>query len=497
MENFLKMLALAGKGGSGSGAPSDWNASEGEPGHVLNRTHYEEVGLVELPIECEWDDSNDFYMLMKPLNLEIGKTYIVNWNGTEYACVATEAESMGIPAVTIGNLGNAGVGAEDNGMPFLVSEVPAEVAAAIGFYAIAQPLDSTQVTFSIYAKSEVIKTLDPKYLPDGVPYIESGMVEIVPECSIRASASEPAMFGTAYVPEVGKTYTVNWNGTEYTCVAQSASGFPYIGDASSILGTEPTGEPFLIASEGVLLAFAFDGSEEQTVSVMANDFIIRQLDEKCLPDYLQSASAEIEILPKTSATVDFVNNSEVYVPFNNRLVAGETYTVKWHDNEYTCEAQKFSAFVAIGNFKRVGGQDTGEPFFMYQTFEGELCVYPLDEIAEITFSISKSVRTINTKYLPDSLASYTIDLDRETWEEQGVGMYVSSLSYDAFIDILYKGGTVIVKKGYACFRPISWSWSTMGEMGVLLVCISDTAGQVHSKAGHPNIMFQGTKMPPA
>ena len=31
--------AVFPEGGSG-GAQSDWNAAEGEPGHVLNRTHY-------------------------------------------------------------------------------------------------------------------------------------------------------------------------------------------------------------------------------------------------------------------------------------------------------------------------------------------------------------------------------------------------------------------------------------------------------------------------
>ena len=49
-EKFLDKLGSNKVGGSGGGggssAPSDWNAYEGEPGHVLNRTHYEEVTTV-------------------------------------------------------------------------------------------------------------------------------------------------------------------------------------------------------------------------------------------------------------------------------------------------------------------------------------------------------------------------------------------------------------------------------------------------------------------
>lgn len=52
-ENFLRKIAEA-VGGSGSGGMggADWNASEGEPGHVLNRTHWSEKSLTDT---AEWD----------------------------------------------------------------------------------------------------------------------------------------------------------------------------------------------------------------------------------------------------------------------------------------------------------------------------------------------------------------------------------------------------------------------------------------------------------
>lgn len=39
--------------------PADWNANEGEPGYVLNRTHYEEKVSVTQPMRLSWDGSTE------------------------------------------------------------------------------------------------------------------------------------------------------------------------------------------------------------------------------------------------------------------------------------------------------------------------------------------------------------------------------------------------------------------------------------------------------
>lgn len=51
-EMFLSMISGGGTGGSGG---ADWNASEGEPGYVKNRTHYEEITVVNKPLNITWD----------------------------------------------------------------------------------------------------------------------------------------------------------------------------------------------------------------------------------------------------------------------------------------------------------------------------------------------------------------------------------------------------------------------------------------------------------
>lgn len=55
-EMFLSMISGGGTGGSGG---ADWNAKEGEPGYVKNRTHYEETTVVNEPLNITWDGNTD------------------------------------------------------------------------------------------------------------------------------------------------------------------------------------------------------------------------------------------------------------------------------------------------------------------------------------------------------------------------------------------------------------------------------------------------------
>jgi hypothetical protein len=74
--------------------------------------------LVELPIVGEWqDDGSDadgdgiiddheyMYLISSPIGLEVGKTYIVNWNGVDYKVVGQDAFKLTgeLPGVVIGN----------------------------------------------------------------------------------------------------------------------------------------------------------------------------------------------------------------------------------------------------------------------------------------------------------------------------------------------------------------------------------------------------------
>lgn len=106
-------------GGGGGGAQADWNASEGEPGHVLNRTHWSEVEEGEILFSeatVAWDETTEYLGVMEvTAPLIIGNTYKVMFNGEEYLCDGIDYEGM---AVVIGNMVFLSAEFESTGEPF-------------------------------------------------------------------------------------------------------------------------------------------------------------------------------------------------------------------------------------------------------------------------------------------------------------------------------------------------------------------------------------------
>ena len=139
-------------GGGGSGGVTSWN-------DLTDRPFGEEQGLVEvLPeITVALDGGNGFLATIPPL--VIGENYTVNWNGTKYSCVAQDMSAVALGAVAIGNLKDFGVA--DTGEPFVIAVFPGENTSLFSFEGL------SAVTVSIVGNGNVIKTLDPKFLPGG------------------------------------------------------------------------------------------------------------------------------------------------------------------------------------------------------------------------------------------------------------------------------------------------------------------------------------------
>ena len=112
----------------------NWNAAEGEPGHVLNRTHWEEVSTAELMPETTITFySGNQRQFEEPLGIVPGKTYIVNFDGVEYTCKAFSIALGGPYKVTI--IGDCShldiIVAPATGDPFGIMEMDAETAEAL------------------------------------------------------------------------------------------------------------------------------------------------------------------------------------------------------------------------------------------------------------------------------------------------------------------------------------------------------------------------------
>lgn len=145
----------------GESVTPDYAAAEGEPGHILNRTHWvEKGGMVEIlpDTTIEYIEGDGHVAYIPSLVLEVGKTYIVKWNGTEYTCVGQDVSAFMETecAVALGELSDFGL--NGNGEPFALIWAEGLVMAET---------DTTDpITISIKTEREIVHKLDHKYLPD-------------------------------------------------------------------------------------------------------------------------------------------------------------------------------------------------------------------------------------------------------------------------------------------------------------------------------------------
>lgn len=126
------------------------------------------AGEVILPLTVLNVDADSGMAYVTPeMNLEVGKTYTVTWNGVKYECTAVEQELDGMMCVWVGNLGVMTEGGEPGPEPFVVGALPAEVAAEMRIGGVAMSLDGS-VNPMLVIEGGGVKTLDPIYLPDVV-----------------------------------------------------------------------------------------------------------------------------------------------------------------------------------------------------------------------------------------------------------------------------------------------------------------------------------------
>lgn len=147
-------------------------------------------------------------------------------------------------------------------------------------------------------------------LPDGYPYAVEGV--ILPETtSVIDPESGQAVFTDIIDIVGGETYTVNWNGNNYKCVAvrdtMEGALVYWLGDTSPMTGGEATGEPFLamvLSAEAASLmgvgvvAMALDGSTSVTLSIFGKTIT------KMNSQYIELPTLEVEPIVHGMMTVE-------------------------------------------------------------------------------------------------------------------------------------------------------------------------------------------------
>lgn len=342
-------------------AQSDWLAAEGEPGHVKNRTHWTEVCLTDT-LTFDGD-------ILGKQAIEIDGTYFVRVGdyveraaviGSTVTTVAlaedfpsgteTLTEDMVADLTEYAGVESWQYGTFVNAVRYEVTMEGITFPAGIWFlyipgFGYTSELKAPSAIFG----SGVIHKLDPKYLPDGLPYTEGGgLVEIPVSGSWVLEDDEYYMFVmTAPVGlELGKTYTVNWNGTDYQVVGQDASVISggelagvYLGNAATG-GGEDTGEPFAILE----LATAMNGMYGMAISVdntvaqftiYGESEIIHKLDNKFIDAEWIATTKEKALLEQQEFHFE-VDHNEVEIGSTKDLPLepDKTYIVYWNGVRY-------------------------------------------------------------------------------------------------------------------------------------------------------------------
>lgn len=274
---------------AGGGVQSDLNENdESQPSFVKNRTHWkEELGSGAPDVLDGVAEFSSNYAEMNGLGgpgLIEGETYVVVWYGVEHLAVCKKEQYGGL---YVGNLSLNFPGEEDTGEEFCVF-----TRDGAKYFLNTNVGKSETFRVQVLGKKVTWHKMDGGYLPEGVPWIESREVEVVPLQNYEFSNMDGLM--ASVFPEYsfnhGDTAYVSFDGNVYSCVCEynALAGAVLFGNASA-LGGQDTGEPFVCMSgPGVFLMAAFTPESEHEVGIVVDAPVYHKV-----PVQLQERQVEI------------------------------------------------------------------------------------------------------------------------------------------------------------------------------------------------------------
>ena len=257
---------------------TDYNKLENRPVYAETQ----EI-LPETTVEIN-EDGNGF--LPDILDVKVGDTVAVKWNGVEYTCTA---EAFPDPEMLIPCVGNLALMTEsgDTGEPFIMIFADAETAAVIGAGVVLMALDgSASATVSI--GKEVAHKMNGEYLPVGTPYVETFGDVILPETEVTIGEGGMQLSCPVGTVITGKTYDVTFNGKRYSLVAEAGEGGIYAVLSHTYC---PVGflfaTPEAAAETGVTLVVTVRGYDSGTLATLSVGaaYETHRIDERCMPEH--------------------------------------------------------------------------------------------------------------------------------------------------------------------------------------------------------------------
>lgn len=440
----------------------DWNANEGESGHIKNRTHWVEnkpivkdttIAFVGPPqVTVKTDEK-----------LILGKTYSVIFNNVEYKCVAKKFpvympdDGNNVYTISLGNQSYAN-DFENTNEPFLIAEITEEIleyyGLEVGLYVLGPFVTTSEMTISITLLDYKTHKLDEKFLPDSVKtqadlaqndetasdyvknrthWVEEKTVIVVPEVTMPAGRI-PVVYDVTepMLMDENAVYELFINGEKYTFgeIAISPDGTGHSLESDSVENGESIAVLFYddanIESTGyygrILILMPSLAGVEFTLSLNATIQEYYKLDEKFIPD---SVKAQADFSQNDETALDYVKNRTHWVEekiilsetnvvrgpngveFSYVIEEGKTYTIKFNGEIYNCKAKssEIPETLTIGNASLMIGDDTGEPFCIGATIgdtEGGMVFNNLFEDTTVSI-VLEEIHKLDNKFLNDDV----------------------------------------------------------------------------------------------
>lgn len=265
---------------------SDWNQSdETAPDFVKNRTHYEEVRETSIEGLTIGDfppsTSGAAHNLNVPLALGQKWTIYKN-NGSEEGVWAVQQAEDGTLF-----LGDSPVRITKDTIECNSSWVRMLNVTRVYIVGVSGAIAETTV-----------KKIDPKFIPEwnelnGIPFGEEteDVTYLEPYTFDMTSTGNWVQLQFVNEIVVGTVLKVMWDGELYECIAHDTTGMVGFGNASLYgKNTEDTNEPFLVLFNGPSRWVAVTETGVHTISVAGNKTVVKQIDEKYIPDSIARKS---------------------------------------------------------------------------------------------------------------------------------------------------------------------------------------------------------------
>ena len=129
------------------------------------------------------------------------------------------------------------------------------------------------------------KPLTYDYMPEGYPSKSVETATLMEEQEVTFADMNGAYGATAPVKidiSDGQTFTVVWDGVEYSCVGHAIENATYIGNPAAF-GLEATSEPFLYFNVEQPVWASYDTATSHTIKVTTIGIVYQTMDENFLP----------------------------------------------------------------------------------------------------------------------------------------------------------------------------------------------------------------------